>query len=546
MFIGWSITGSMVGYLCPWLVAKAAPHTRSLLLMQQLGSMMATEAVAKRTVRRVLFFCQQRWLNMHDCDLNLLLHQQLQPHHQFQAGLKVIAPVLRLPKSLHAIPNAAIEGIVSHCVFQQLIDHEFAVYPGAINSDILMVLRGSMRCVRLCPVKIEALAQSPTAATMMPKDAVSAFTDLPVTEVESFNAPCVLEHEVALVGSVLPPSSSAEDAELEPLLRFGYQATAPIVDVIFLNGAALLAELERVNQAVHRQVTADVLAAHAESFQAKKRSVFSSTSAAVGVVSLASTHNLFEQVLLPESGRRVAWELGCLIGVLYYALVIPFRVAYWLETSAIAPSMFGWFALDWAVDLFFAVDIYMRLNVFAEVASNEADGLLITDPLMFRSLYFKTGFIAHCFASVPFEVIGLAQGSLAVSLLLRLVLSVMLHFDLPQTKLIRVRFIYKHFTRVKAWLIKKSAADISFEARLAVLEIVGLAALVLHAVACGFYLLSRQTGQAGDSTTTTPAVGWVFRDITIADNPSSTTKYIRSLYWVLTTWMTIGFGLALA
>ena len=144
MFIGWSITGSMVGYLCPWLVAQAAPHTRSLLLMQQLGSMMATEAVAKRTVKRVLFFCQQRWHNMHDCDLNQLLHQQLQPHHQFQAGLKVIAPVLRLPKSLHTIPNAAIEGIVSHCVFQQLIEHEFAVFPGAINTDILMVLRRSL------------------------------------------------------------------------------------------------------------------------------------------------------------------------------------------------------------------------------------------------------------------------------------------------------------------------------------------------------------------------------------------------------------------
>ena len=250
-----------------------------------------------------------------------------------------------------------------------------------------------------------------------------AFTDLPVIEVESFNAPCVLEHEVALVGSVLPPGSSSEDPELEALLRYGYQATAPIVDVIFLNGAALLAALARADQAVHRQVTADVLAAHAESFQAKKRSVFSSASAAVGVVSSASTsaHNLFGHVLLPESGRRVAWELGCLIGVLYYALVIPFRVAFWLETSAIAPSVFGWFALDWAVDLFFAVDIYMRFNVFAEVASDEADGLLITDPLMFRSLYFKTGFFAHCFASIPFEVVGLAQGSLTVSLLLRLV-----------------------------------------------------------------------------------------------------------------------------
>ena len=120
----------------------------------------------------------------------------------------------------------------------------------------------------------------------------------------------------------------------------------------------------------------------------------------------------------------------------------------------------------------------------------------------------------------------------------------LLHVDLPQTKLIRVRFIYKHFTRFKTWLVKKTTADISFEARLAVLEVVGLAALALHSVACGFYLLSRQTGQAGDSTT--PAVGWVFRDITIAADPSSTTKYIRSIYWVLTTWMTIGFGSALA
>ena len=111
---------------------------------------------------------------------------------------------------------------------------------------------------------------------------------------------------------------------------------------------------------------------------------------------------------------------------------------------------------------------------------------------------------------------------------------------MSQTKVLRVRFIYRHYTRVLTWLMKKSTADITLEAHLAVLEIVGLAALALHVVACGFYLLSRQTGHAGDSIKT--GVGWTFRDITIDAHPTSTTKDIRSLYWALTTWMTIGFG----
>ena len=44
-----------------------------------------------------------------------------------------------------------------------------------------------------------------------------------------------------------------------------------------------------------------------------------------------------------------------------------------------------------------------------------------TDVLVFRSLYIKTDCFAHCLANVPLEVIGLAQGSLTISLLLRLV-----------------------------------------------------------------------------------------------------------------------------
>ena len=110
-----------------------------------------------------------------------------------------------------------------------------------------------------------------------------------------------------------------------------------------------------------------------------------------------------------------------MIGALYYALVIPFRIAFWLDDPVIVPSMFGWFALDWLVDVFFVIDIALRLNLFAEVASLDADGSLVTDVLVFRSLYIKTDCFAHCLASVPLEVIGLAQGSLTISLLLRLV-----------------------------------------------------------------------------------------------------------------------------
>ena len=72
------------------------------------------------------------------------------------------------------------------------------------------------------------------------------------------------------------------------------------------------------------------------------------------------------------------------------------------------------------------------------------------------------------------------------------------------------------------------------------LQLMAVAVLVLHSVACAFYLLSRQTGTAQSDHA--EAVGWAFCDAAINKSATLTTKYIRSIYWVLTTWVTIGFG----
>ena len=112
-----------------------------------------------------------------------------------------------------------------------------------------------------------------------------------------------------------------------------------------------------------------------------------------------------------------------------------------------------------------------------------------------------------------------------------------------QTKLVRIGSIYDHFHTIRLWFTQRSQSTIGVESQLAVAQLLGASMLALHIIACGFYFISRQTGTA--ATDATEAAGWSFRDAAIASDPSTVTKYIRSLYWVLTTYATVGFGTCL-
>ena len=116
----------------------------------------------------------------------------------------------------------------------------------------------------------------------------------------------------------------------------------------------------------------------------------------------------------------MAWEAVALVCTLFYVLVIPFRIAFWLDDPVLSSALAGWFVLDWLVDLTFLARVWAKMNIFAEVASG-ADGVVITQVRVFRAMYTRRGLALDCFALIPFEVIGLCRGSLTLALALRLV-----------------------------------------------------------------------------------------------------------------------------
>ncbi len=214
-----------------------------------------------------------------------------------------------------------------------------------------------------------------------------------------------------------------------------------------------------------------------------------------------------QKVIRENSVLRTVWDSGLLGLIFISCILIPFQVVFQGEVFR------GSTALIYVIDLFFLVDIALNF-----ITSYRREGTEVIGRREMAVHYLGTFFVVDLIASIPLDILflghmDLAIGGYSVVLLLRV-------FRL--LRIARMFLIFRRWERMG--LINPGYLRIA--------KFVGVMALLIHWLACAWFLIAVIEGL--------PDSSWVVRCGIEASQPAA--QYVRSLYWTITTMTTVGYG----
>lgn len=228
-------------------------------------------------------------------------------------------------------------------------------------------------------------------------------------------------------------------------------------------------------------------------------------------------------LLQPESGFRQVWDLVMLVILMYTALVVPFRVAFFSEVF-----WDGWTVCDFILDGLFLIDV---LLTFVSVQVYD-DGTRISDRTVIACSYLKSWFWVDLLACIPFSLLDYFASELPVQ-----------HSYNTLLRLLRLPRLYKLFRLARILKALKrtaysSASDriqefIQMNSRLwKLIKFLVSVFLCVHIMACFWFFSARIDSFDPDT--------WVMRYGFVDDGVWS--QYLTSTYWTVTTVVTVGYG----
>jgi len=245
------------------------------------------------------------------------------------------------------------------------------------------------------------------------------------------------------------------------------------------------------------------------------------------------------RIFLPHSVFRCHWDIACMLFSLYFATSILYRVAFVLEEDI---SYYRrWLLVDFSIDIFFIVDVYFRYTRFAFVYN----GTVVINRNSIARHYRKNGMLLDVFSCLPLDVIVLLIPGLKDSVFLfRLV------------HLIRVRRLPSYLNHIEGYL---NGWNIRVSAAMSLLsKTFFYYVLVNHLCACIWFLIHRYLErnikytwattdcvEGGDDAGEGCLATWddEMGQHNICNNGYVTNCYIRSIYFVITTISTVGYGM---
>ena len=208
-----------------------------------------------------------------------------------------------------------------------------------------------------------------------------------------------------------------------------------------------------------------------------------------------------------NSRLRVTWDFIILMLIFVSCALIPFQLAF--RHGVLGFNMF----VIYFIDLFFLLDIFF--NFFT---SYRHQGLEITDTKKTKTHYLKTLFLFDLLASLPIDAVFLVSGNAEVA-------NIPIVLVIRLLRLLRIIRLYVIFRRWESqnWINP---------GYLRIMKFTGTMMLLIHWVACAWFVIAWIAQFPEDC--------WVARAGII--DSSTSTQYIRSLYWTITTMTTVGYG----
>lgn len=228
----------------------------------------------------------------------------------------------------------------------------------------------------------------------------------------------------------------------------------------------------------------------------------------------------------PESNYKRAWNLVCIVLLVYTAYIMPYRLAF-QETV----YWDGWSAFELCIDFLFFIDIL--INLFSSYPLS--DGKYETRQSKIVMSYLKSWLLFDLFACLPFSLIEYYEGSSGSSNSASSYNDVLRLVRLPRLyRILRVSRVFKMIKSYKSGALFEKIEDaLGFTAPKAkFLVFVITISTCVHVMACFWYFASKLQGFSPDT--------WVVKFGIM--NKSDETKYLCAVYWAVTTLSTIGYG----
>lgn len=228
-------------------------------------------------------------------------------------------------------------------------------------------------------------------------------------------------------------------------------------------------------------------------------------------------------ILQPDGCFRQFWDLVILVILMYTALVVPVRIGFYVEVFWNI-----WTFFDFVVDALFLIDVV--LTFFTAVVLD--DGQRITDHRTIAWRYVKSWFLIDLVACVPFSLLEDFESELPLK-----------HGYNTLLRLLRLPRLYKLFRLARILKALKRTAYSSASDRiqeflqmnsrlLKLLKFLISVFLCVHLMACLWFFTARLDTFDPDT--------WVMRYGYIDDPIWS--QYLTSIYWTVTTVVTVGYG----
>ena len=217
----------------------------------------------------------------------------------------------------------------------------------------------------------------------------------------------------------------------------------------------------------------------------------------------------------PDSGRKQAWDVLCLLLLLYCSFSVPYGIAFDDAADQEQQAVSVYYVFETMMDVIFMTDILLNF-----ITGWDNQGFVVRDFAMIAKQYMRTWFLADFAGSFPFDKVITAfvdadQQSLSSTTLLR---------GLRLVRMLKLIRAIKFMNKLEK--LKQNEGFEAFGAAISLGSSVFFLFYTAHLLGC-FYTMLASYEDADEN--------WLYNYRPELVGADETTRYVVALYWAIIT-----------